>query len=570
MSIIIADHKSAHIMINIKDIVKIYEKAKEYILKFIPTPIFLGVEASEDSIKLALIRQDSSGSASLIDYSIIPTAEKKTGDETDPFLAVKNMLLEKKLYTSTVAKIVISGTGVDSKRLTLPFMPKDEIPKALRWEAREYFLFDAESAMLDFEVLQEKLGEDGTKNIEVIATLAQNKLIEKKLSLLKNSQIPPVVITGVAYGLYNLYKLTANTPGDDPVALIDIGASTTTILIVKENKVRFIRQLGCAGNDFTKAMMGTLVSDKGKVDLSLEDAEELKKQVGIPGESADQVRDGISAQQITSLLRPAIERLAKDIKMSLDYYTSHFNEGSVTKIILTGGTSKLKNINSELFRRLSITTEFLTSPQGLRLRLDPAKLSGLKEDFPLLAPSIGVALNRIDNVNLIPAAYKTHKIRKIEEFFARLIFIVICLITFTSYMFNGLRERTLRKQLAAKVPQQEKLKEFQDLHFKVVQKNAIANQILTNQAQLYYVFKALSNITPRTIYLEDLIISDSASTLAMEGIASETAYMAETALTEFIKSLEDSPFFNDVYLVSSKDIDISGKKALEFKINCKI
>ncbi|MFH1867731.1 MAG: pilus assembly protein PilM [Candidatus Omnitrophota bacterium] len=555
---------------NIDDIKKIYLKAKEYVLQLIPVPLSLGVEVSDNAIKLALLKQDSPGEASLIDYAIIPTAEKEVSDEAALSLAVKNMLSDKKLYNSTVAKIAVSGPGVDSKRLTLPFMPDNEIPQALRWEAREHFLFDIESSALDFDILGEITKDDGTKSIELIATLVQNRLIDSRIAIVKNADIPPVVITPAAYSLYNLYKLISDGNACDSVALIDIGASTTTILIISNGKVRFIRQLGCAGNDFTKAIMGTLASDKGKIELLLKDADELKKEVGIPDESMGQVRDGISLQQISYLLRPAIERLTGDIRMSLDHYASHFNEGSVAKIILTGGTSKLKNINSELSKRLSLPTETLGLPQGLKPRLNPQKLPGLKEDLPLLSAAIGAALNSIDKVNLIPAVYKRRKVRKIEEFSIRLIFIIICLIMVTSHMFNSVREKTFNKLIAARMPQQEKLKEFQDLHLKVTQKNFIMNRTLTNQAQLYYVFKALSNITPKAVYLEDLTISDRARNLLLEGVVLETAEAVEIVLTRFLRSLEDSHLFNNVSLVSSNDMDISGKKTLEFKINCRL
>lgn len=544
-------------------------------------PLSLGVEVSEYAIKLVLVKQEPPDSFSLLDYVILPFAAEDTTGKLDPATIIKNVLKEKKLFTATEAKLVISGPELDCKRITLPFMPKKEIVQALSLQAKDHFLFDIEGSMLDFEVLEEKTAKDGTRNIEVIASLAKKRLIDEKLSFFEATRVPPSVVVPVAYGLYNLYRLYKERESAQPVALIDIGASTTTVVIIKNDKIRFIRQLGCAGADFTNAMTGALVSDKGRVELSLEEAEKLKKQIGIPDESAQQIKEGIPAHQISSMLRPVVERLGSEIKRSFDYYASEFNEGRVSKVIITGGTSKLKNIHSQLSHRLkdkysqafpalSIPSRPLEVPQGLKIDLMPERADSFKEDFSVLAPAIGAALSSPQGVNLIPVSYKMQKIKKIEKLSLRIIFIMISLILLTFYLFNFVQERLLRNLLAAKQPQWQKLQEIQNLHSKIVQKNAIIDHTLKNQVPLYYIFKTLSNLTPKPVYLESLIIEDKASNLKMEGVILETTEIAEVTLARFIKALEDSPFFNNVHLVSSQDTDISGRAALRFEISCKL
>lgn len=544
--------------------------AEKLLSKFRPAPLSLGMEVSDYSIKLALVRGGSADSLSLLDYAIIPLVAKETRDKSDPISIIKNILREKRLFTATEVKLVISGTELDSKRITLPFMPKEEIAQALGLEAKEHFLFNIEESKLDFEILQETTTKDGTKHIEVMATLAKNRLIDEKLSFVKDAQFPPSAVIPAAYCLYNLYRLYEKGESNQPVALIDIGASTTTVVIIKNNKISFIRQLGCAGKDFSNAMTGTLVSDKGKIELSSEKAEELKKQIGIPEESTQLTEEGISAQQLVSMVRPIIEKLTSEIKRSFSYYTSQFGGDRVTRVYLSGGTSKLKNIHTQLSQELSIPVESLGVPQGLKIKLIPERTDSFKEDFPILVAAIGAAISSPQGVNLIPTSYKLQRIKKMEKVSIRIIFIIISLIVLTSYLFNSAQEKVLRNLLAAKEPQYQQLQEVGALHSRITQKNTIIDHTFKNQVPLYYVFKALSNLIPRVVYLESLIIKDKASHLEMKGVVLETTEMAEVTLAEFIKALEDSQSFNNVLLVSSQDAEISGRQALEFEISCKL
>ena len=124
--------------------------------------------------------------------------------------------------------------------------------------------------------------------------------------------------------------------------------------------------------------------------------------------------------------------------------------------------------------------------------------------------------------------------------------------------------------LDAEKPQWQKLQEVQELHSKISQKNAIMKQTLSNQVPVYYVLKALSELIPQYIYFRRLTIKEQATVMEIEGIVLETNETAEVTLANFIKTLEDSDFFNSFLLDSTQDVEISKRKALEFKISCKL
>lgn len=534
-------------------------------LKLSPSPLSLGVDAGSDSVKIALVKEDSQGLALLLDYEIIPL--KNNTRPSGPASVITDALRNMKIPRSTQVKFVVSGPDVDLKRIRLSPMPKEEIAQALRWQSKEHFLFNIDESTLDFKILKQESADTRGQDVEVIASIAKNSIINNRLLTLRETDLSPSVITPAAYALCNFYRLSGIRP-DYTTALIDIGAETTTIVIIRNNEVRFTRQLGYAGNDCTKAMSGALVSEQGSIEISQQEAERLKKEAGIPGKSDTNIRDNISSAQVHSMLRPVLEKLVNDIKLSFNYYANFPDAEPISAVYLTGGTSMMRNIDSELSKRISMPVGRLKAPEKLKLKLKKERAESIGEDFPFIAPAIGAALQDPEGMNLIPASYKNQKLKNLEMISMRLVFITVIILLSVFYLFNIGHEKTLLKVINAKKPECQKLRQAQELYSKITQANLMMNQTVKEQAPLYYIYKSLSNLVPREMYLRSLDITEYAGSMSMEGVIFESGQAAEVVLAGFIKELEDSAFFNHVLLDSAQDIMVSKKQAVEFKINC--
>ena len=122
-----------------------------------------------------------------------------------------------------------------------------------------------------------------------------------------NRAIAPILI--------ELY--VCKTKKDQAICLVDIGEFYTELIIVRKKTLVFSRKIPITGKDFTKAMTKVLVSDRGKTELSLEQAEKIKCEVGIPPEGESKIIDNvISTTQILSMLRPSLEQLASEIGLT--------------------------------------------------------------------------------------------------------------------------------------------------------------------------------------------------------------------------------------------------------------
>ena len=62
------------------------------------------------------------------------------------------------------------------------------------------------------------------------------------------------------------------------MAIVDIGYNFAELFVFQNKELAFVRKLPVAGQNFTEDMSQVLVSDLGKTQLNLEEAERVKKE----------------------------------------------------------------------------------------------------------------------------------------------------------------------------------------------------------------------------------------------------------------------------------------------------
>jgi type IV pilus assembly protein PilM len=164
--------------------------------------------------------------------------------------------------------------------------------------------------------------------------------------------------------------------GDE--ALVDIGAEVTSICVHAWGVPRFVRILPSGGRDITTAVGSAM-------GISEEDAERLKL-----GEGGDVV----GTEDQGAALQVAVNRasaFADEIRSSLEFYLTQMPGARISRVLLTGGGSKLDGLLDMLAERLPAEV----APGHPFHRVTPAlDLSDqmMAEAEPLLAVAVGLAL----------------------------------------------------------------------------------------------------------------------------------------------------------------------------------
>jgi len=161
----------------------------------------------------------------------------------------------------------------------------------------------------------------------------------------------------------------------ETVALLDIGESVSTFMIIANKSPRFTRDIFVGGIDFTKRISNTL-------GISLEEAEELKCQ---PAKRASEVKAACES---------TLMNIVQELRLSIDYFSTEKSK-EVNKLLVTGGGSLLDGIVDILGNNLELEVESWNPLNALAVpsEIDADELN--KKAFQL-GVAFGLALYEYD------------------------------------------------------------------------------------------------------------------------------------------------------------------------------
>lgn len=341
----------------------------------------VGVDVGSYSIKIVLFKVEA-GACHLKAWGNLPLGAKADAGPDEKKTAIVNLLraffIEKGIKVKEVST-ALSGNSVIVRYVKFPRLTKNELMSTLATEAEPFIPFDINEVQLGFHILSE-IVEDGQKKMETVLVAAKRDLVAARLEILQGAGLAPTIMDVDSFALENVHEKTKDgKEGPGATLYLNIGHMVTNLSIVENGVTRVVRDMFISGNTMTKAIMKAFQCDAAK-------AEELKHARGIfvdPAEKekalADGDRDGLGVSQ-------AVGQVARDlvaeVHRSVDFYLSQGPDRSIGRIMLAGGSARLKNLDKHLAQELKVPVSVL----------DPFAFAKGAEGVPeALAPSFGVA-----------------------------------------------------------------------------------------------------------------------------------------------------------------------------------
>ena len=139
-------------------------------------------------------------------------------------------LLDRARLTSPTVVAALPGQSAVVKRITLPVMTARELDEAIGWEAEQHIPFPLSDVHLHYEPLP-RPGHDAP-TMDVLLVAARRDSIHALETVIAEAGRAVSVIDVGALALQNVYAANRAGGRGSTVALLDIGASATTITIV--------------------------------------------------------------------------------------------------------------------------------------------------------------------------------------------------------------------------------------------------------------------------------------------------------------------------------------------------
>ena len=272
----------------------------------------------------------------------------------------------------------VSGHSVIIKNIVLPAMSADELEESIDWHAEEHIPYDLADVSLDYQIT-------GTTSdsTHVLIAACKRERIDNVRQAVQLAGKEPYVIDVDTFALQNCYELNYQPDDSQVVTLLNIGASTMNVNIVKGTRSLFTRDITVGGSQFTDVLQRSL-------GLSFQQAEAVKRGVS-------RAVEGIEEKAIEPLMENVTEIVAMEIQKTFDFYraTTEDNQTVVQKILISGGGSKLAGLAQDLSARLELPVEVLDPFRNIKVdsrKFDPDYLS---EIMPEMAVAVGLAMRGV-------------------------------------------------------------------------------------------------------------------------------------------------------------------------------
>jgi type IV pilus assembly protein PilM len=341
----------------------------------------VGLDIGSKTLKLCEVFETRKDGFVLNKFGMIPLPNGAIEDGVikDPETvseAIRELFNVQKVREKNVA-ISIGGYSVIVKKIQLQNMTDAEIQDTIHFEAEQYIPFDINDVNLDFHVLGEN--PVAVNKLDVILVAAKKELVSEYVDLIELSGLRPCVVDIDAFALQNIYEVNYDTK-EGVVALIDIGASKTSLNIVKEGISLFTRDVSLGCNQINLKI-------SNKVDCTPEEAETIK----ISGKS-----DKITPQEISDIVTLVIGDWCLEIRRAIDFFYSTYPDDQLRKILISGGGANIKDFQHILASETASDVEVINPFANFSIdkRLDP---SFLKKVSTQAAICMGLAIRRIDD-----------------------------------------------------------------------------------------------------------------------------------------------------------------------------
>lgn len=280
----------------------------------------------------------------------------------------------------------ISGATVTVRQVKVPDMPESSLKKSIRFEAAKY-LPSVQDSALEYAVL----GKSGDPpQLDLLLVAAPLDMVNSRVDAMELAGLEPIAIDIEAFALAR--AIAASDIGVSPnssICVVSIGATFTDVNIIHENTLAVTRSIPIGGNALTQSIASA-------ANVTPDEAEELKRRIDVswpdarfadgplPGGWMGQptvIEEVPGLRQALQVTYPFLEEILREIRRSVNYFQSQFPEsdaeGSLARLVVTGGTARLTGLASFLEAKMSLPVAVLD------LYSDNVRVGGLQIPMPL-------------------------------------------------------------------------------------------------------------------------------------------------------------------------------------------
>ena len=344
-------------------------------------PPLIGVDISSTAVKLLQLTQV--GSRYRVEhYAVEPlppnAVVEKNIVEVEAVGEAIRRALNRSGSKTKFAAAAVAGSAVITKVIPMPGDLSDEDMEAqIQVEANQYIPYPIEEVSLDFEVLGPIRDNPDMVNVLLAASRTEN--VDLRIAALDLGGLGAKVMDVEAFAMENAFRLISDqlsVPKDAVVAVVDVGATMTTLIVLKNQRTIYSREQVFGGKQLTDEVMR-------RYGLSYEEAGLAKRQGGLPESYEAEVLD------------PFKEAMVQQISRLLQFFFAGSEYSRVDQVVLAGGCAAIAGVADMVEENLGVPC-VVANPLAEMSLSGRVQAQTLAQDAPALMIACGLALRSFD------------------------------------------------------------------------------------------------------------------------------------------------------------------------------
>lgn len=337
----------------------------------------IGLDISSTTVKLLEISKQGSGYR--VEYYAVkplpPNAVvEKNINEPEVVSQVLKSLVQSTRSKTKDAAVAVSGSSVITKLVEMPGdLSEEQMETYISTEADQYIPYPLEEVALDFDIVGQSA--KNPDQVEVLLAACRSENVETRVLVLEEAGLNAKVVDVEAYTVERAFGLVREQFEDQDeqvVAILDIGATMTTLSVLVDGKTIYTREQLFGGKQLTEEI-------QRRYGLSAEEAGLAKKQGGLPDDYE------------TEVLEPFKDAVVQQVTRSLQFFFSSSQYNDVDRIVLAGGVASLEGLSTIIEEKLG-TPASVADPFADMSIASRVNTAALVNDAPSLMIAAGLAL----------------------------------------------------------------------------------------------------------------------------------------------------------------------------------
>lgn len=370
----------------------------------------IGVEIGTSMIKVVALRPGSPPSLQHAVMTTTPIGSIRDGLVVEPQAVAAELkaLLQANKIAAKYAVTAIPNQSVVTRNIMVPKMDRKDLDEAIQWEAEKYIPYPLEEVNLDYDMLDDPatIPEDG--QMELVIAAARSEDVAKQAEVLRLAGLEPTVVDLKSFA--TLRALRGNLLGQhrnkttlsglnyteegEVGVVLEMGASSSVISLVRGDRVLMNRNINVAADDFTTAL-------QKEFGLDFDAAESVKLgYVASSGSSDEELLSlekdpQFSSERVYEVLRPVLGDLVTEIRRSLEFYRVQNGDVMIDHGYVAGGGAKLQGLPEALTEALGFRVEVADPWLSVQSEGSNVDAGYLRRHGPEFTVPLGLALRGV-------------------------------------------------------------------------------------------------------------------------------------------------------------------------------